>query len=102
VVTQADEEAVLRALRTGDLTSLTQGGEVERLEKAWTQFVGTKHCVAVSNGTAALSLALAGAGVAAGDEVLVPALSFIVSALAPMHIGAIPVFVDIRLIWMRS
>ncbi|HEX8768846.1 MAG TPA: DegT/DnrJ/EryC1/StrS family aminotransferase, partial [Jatrophihabitans sp.] len=61
----------------------------------WAEFVGTAHCIAVDNGTAALSVALAAAGIRPGDEVIVPALSFIASALAVVHVGAVPVFVDI-------
>lgn len=94
-VTPEDEQAVVRALRTGDLTSLTRGGAVEQLEADWARLTRTEHCIAVSNGTAALSLALSAIGVSHGDEVLVPALSFIASAVAPLHIFAIPVFVDI-------
>lgn len=51
--------------------------------------------MAVSNGTAALSVALSAVGVGAGDEVVVPALSFIGSATAPLHLMAVPVFADV-------
>lgn len=95
-VTDEDEQAVLRALRSGRFTVASTGEpEVIGLEREWADFVGTAHCLAVSNGTAALSLALAAAGIQPGDEVIVPALSFIASGLAPLHIGAVPVFVDI-------
>ncbi|MEF2074664.1 DegT/DnrJ/EryC1/StrS family aminotransferase [Consotaella aegiceratis] len=90
-----DERAVVEALRAGDLTSLSSGGSVERLEVAWAHWLGCAHCVAVSNGTAALKLALAALDIGDGDEVIVPALSFIASALAPLHVGARPVFIDI-------
>tara|TARA_R110002124_G_scaffold27594_5_gene98333 strand:+ start:19088 stop:20428 length:1341 start_codon:yes stop_codon:yes gene_type:complete len=90
-----DETAVLQALRAGDLTSLAPAGSVERLEAAWAQWLGCAQCVAVSNGTAALKLALAALEVGDGDEVIVPALSFVASGLAPLHVGARPVFVDI-------
>ncbi|MGE5828839.1 MAG: DegT/DnrJ/EryC1/StrS family aminotransferase [Micromonosporaceae bacterium] len=95
-VTPADEAAVLRALHSGAFTAAAAGEtEIGGLERAWAAFVGTRECVAVSNGTAALSLALAAAGIQPDDEVIVPALSFIASAVAPLHIGAVPVFVDI-------
>jgi len=95
-VTEDEEQAVSRALASGRFTVASAGeAEVTGLEREWADFVGTAYCVAVDNGTAALSLALAAAGVQPGDEVIVPALSFIASGLAPLHIGAVPVFVDI-------
>jgi len=96
MVTAEEERAVSRALASGKFTTAAAGeAEISSLEREWADFVGTAHCVAVDNGTAALSLALAAAGVGPGDEVIVPALSFIASALAPVHIAAVPVFVDI-------
>lgn len=95
-VTAEDEAAVLRSLRSGAFTAAAAGEtEIGALEREWAAYVGTRECVAVSNGTTALSLALAAAGVKPGDEVIVPALSFIASAVAPLHIGAVPVFADI-------
>lgn len=61
----------------------------------WARLAGTRHAACVANGTAALALALTAGGVEPGDEVLVPALSFIASAMAPLYQLAIPVFVDI-------
>jgi dTDP-4-amino-4,6-dideoxygalactose transaminase len=96
VVTGEEEQAVSRALASGRYTTAAAGEtEIAGLEREWADFVGTAHCVAVDNGTAALSIALAAAGVQPGDEVIVPALSFIASALAALHIGAVPVFVDV-------
>jgi perosamine synthetase len=97
VVGEADEQAVLRALRSGKLVADAQGeAEVRALELEWASYVGTRHCAAVSSGTAALALALAVLGVGPGDEVIVPALSFSATALAPFHLQAGPVFVDVR------
>ncbi|OXM52849.1 DegT/DnrJ/EryC1/StrS family aminotransferase [Amycolatopsis alba] len=96
VVTEQDEQAVQRVLRSGRFTSASSGEqEIAGLEREWAEYVGTEHCVAVSNGTTALSIALSAAGVGPGDEVIVPALSFIGSAIAPLHLMAVPVFVDI-------
>lgn len=97
LVTEADEQAVLRCLRSGDFTTFSNplAGEVKLLEDDWARYVGSRHCVAVDNGTDGLALALAAAGVEPGDEVIVPALSFIATALAPLHIFAVPVFVDV-------
>ncbi|MEU5423220.1 DegT/DnrJ/EryC1/StrS family aminotransferase [Streptomyces sp. NPDC001407] len=95
-VTEADEAAVMRAVASGRFTSASSGEqEIESLEREWAAAVGTKHCVMVSNGTAAISVALGALDIQPGDEVIVPALSFIASAVAPLHILAVPVFVDI-------
>lgn len=96
VVTPEDEAAVKRVLDSRKFTCVASGEqEVKGFEEEWAQFLGAKHCVAVSNGTAAIQLAIAALGVGPGDEVLVPALSFIATAVAPVHQLAIPVFVDI-------
>jgi dTDP-4-amino-4,6-dideoxygalactose transaminase len=96
VITAADQEAVLRCLASGKLVSNAEGEpEVKGLEEEWARFVGSAHCVGVSTGTSALAIVLAALGVRPGDEVLVPALSFIATALVPLHQLAIPVFVDI-------
>jgi perosamine synthetase len=70
------------------------GPFVERFEQELAKYVGVPYAVAVVNGTAALHLALTVAGVAPGDEVLVPALTFIATAAAVVHCGAQPVFLD--------
>ncbi|GAB3986219.1 DegT/DnrJ/EryC1/StrS family aminotransferase [Actinoallomurus acanthiterrae] len=96
LVTADDEEAVRRVLASGRFTAASSGEkEIEGLEREWARETGTRHCVAVSNGTTALSVALAAAGVGPGDEVIVPALSFVASAIAPLHVFAVPVFADI-------
>ncbi len=96
VVTSAEREAVLRVLDSGRFTSNNSGaGEVQLLEREWARYVGAAHCAALSNGTAALEIALAAAGVEPGSEILVPALSFIASAVAPVQRLVVPVFVDI-------
>jgi dTDP-4-amino-4,6-dideoxygalactose transaminase len=96
VVEDADRAAVLGVLDDGRLVSNTDGQTaVSRLEERWAERVGVGHCVATSNGTTALTTALAALGIGPGDEVIVPALSFIASALAPLHQLAVPVFADI-------
>ncbi|QXJ22397.1 DegT/DnrJ/EryC1/StrS family aminotransferase [Actinomadura graeca] len=91
-----DEEAVRRVVASGRYTAAAAGEkEIAGLERDWAEEVGTRHCVAVSNGTTALSLALAAAGVGPGDEVIVPALSFIATAITPLHLSAVPVFADV-------
>lgn len=96
IVTEDDRLAVLEVLDSGKLVSNAEGETAVRgLEEAWAEKVGAAHCVGVSNGTVALQLALAALGVGPGDEVIVPALSFIASGLAPLHQLATPVFADV-------
>jgi dTDP-4-amino-4,6-dideoxygalactose transaminase len=70
------------------------GPFVERFEQEFASFVGAKHAVACSSGTAALHVALRVAGVGPNDEVFVPAFTFIASANAVTYLGARPTFVD--------
>jgi perosamine synthetase len=70
------------------------GKYVDRFEVMLAEYMGAKYAVAVVNGTAALHIALLLAGVRTGDEVLIPALSFVATANAVSHCGAIPHFIE--------
>jgi dTDP-4-amino-4,6-dideoxygalactose transaminase len=70
------------------------GGAVGQFEKSFAQFTGTKHCVSVASGTDALWLAMQALGIGPGDKVLLPANTFIATALAVSDAGATPVLVD--------
>ncbi|MBM7172723.1 DegT/DnrJ/EryC1/StrS family aminotransferase [Streptomyces sp. G44] len=95
VITDADRQAVLATL-DGPLVSNVNGeSPVSRLEQTWAARCGVDWCVGTSNGTTALTTALAALDIGPGDEVIVPALSFIASGLAPLHQMAVPVFADI-------
>lgn len=72
------------------------GSEVAAFEDEFAAYCGTEHCVGVASGTAALTLAFEAAGIGPGDEVIVPAHTFIASALAVRHAGATPVFCDVE------
>jgi dTDP-4-amino-4,6-dideoxygalactose transaminase len=74
---------------------LSMGSVTEAFEAAFAEFLGGGHCVAVANGTAALHLACLALEVGVGDEVVVPALTFVASANAIVYTGATPVFADI-------
>jgi dTDP-4-amino-4,6-dideoxygalactose transaminase len=96
VVTQAERGAVLRVLESGKFTSNSMGdGEVQLLEREWSAYVGARRCVAVSNGTAALALSIAALEIEPGAEVVVPALTFVATAVAPLLRLCIPVFADV-------
>jgi dTDP-4-amino-4,6-dideoxygalactose transaminase len=71
------------------------GSEVEAFEHAFAEYCGVKQCVGVSSGTSALTLMLRAYNIGPGDEVIVPAHTFIASALAVAHVGATPVLCDV-------
>ncbi len=75
-------------------TSFILGDAVARFERAFADFVGVRHCIGVGNGTDALEFAYRAAGVGEGDEVILPANTFIATALAAVRFGARPVLVD--------
>ena len=70
------------------------GREVESFEDEFASYCGVRYCVGVGNGLDALHLILRGYGIGAGDEVIVPANTYIATALAVSYAGAIPVFVE--------
>jgi len=78
-----------------DNTSFIMGPAVRTFEDAFAAYCGAAHCIGVSNGTAALELALRAYGIGPGDEVITVAHTFIATAEAISALGATPVFVDI-------
>jgi dTDP-4-amino-4,6-dideoxygalactose transaminase len=76
-------------------SSFVLGPEVQKFEQEFAAYVGTKHCVALNNGTSALQLALASFDIGPGDEVITVPHTFIATAEAITAVGALPVFVDI-------
>jgi dTDP-4-amino-4,6-dideoxygalactose transaminase len=82
--------------RVAQQSSFILGEEVERFESEFAEFCSVRHCVGVASGTAALTIALIAAGIGPGDEVIVPAHTFISSALAVVHAGATVVFCDVE------
>ncbi len=93
VIGQDEISAVTAVLESGMLAS---GERVAEFEKKFADYCGATHAVAVNNGTAALHAALLAADIGPGDEVLVPAFSFIATATAVSMCGAKPVFVDVE------
>jgi len=85
---------VKQCLDTGWVSSV--GSFVDRFEEKLAQYTNRKFAVACSSGTAALHTALMVAGVAEGDEVIVPALTFAAPAFAVRYVGAWPVFIDVE------
>jgi dTDP-4-amino-4,6-dideoxygalactose transaminase len=91
-VAEEVEEGFAEVLAAGDFVG---GKAVAAFEQEYAEFAGARHCVGVGNGTDALEMALRAVGVAAGDEVVVPANTFIATAEAVVRLGAVPVFVDV-------
>jgi dTDP-4-amino-4,6-dideoxygalactose transaminase len=91
-ISEEDVQAALEPLREG---WLTMGPRTRAFEEALAGYVDTPHAVTVSSGTAALHMACLAAGLGAGDEVIVPALTFVASASAARFVGAEPVLCDI-------
>ena len=71
------------------------GSEIAAFEREYAEYIGVEHVIGVSNGTDALELAYRAVGVGPGDEVIIPANTFIATAEAVSRIGAVPVFVDV-------
>jgi dTDP-4-amino-4,6-dideoxygalactose transaminase len=94
VITEDDRRLVAEVLDSGIVAGGT-GPQVVALEKEFAQFIGAKHCLTTGSGTAALHMALAAVDVGPGDEVLVPAYTFLATASCVLHQMAIPIFVDI-------
>lgn len=91
-IDEDDIAAVVEVLRSDWLTT---GPMVEKFEEAIANFVGAKYAVGVSSGTAALHAAMYAIGIGPGDEVIVPAMTFVATANAVVFQGGIPVFADV-------
>ncbi len=86
----------LRTLfESGKIFRYGQGGECDRFEQRWAEHLGVAHCRLTRSGTAALYTALVGMGVGPGDQVIVPAYTYMATALAVLSAGAIPVIADV-------
>jgi dTDP-4-amino-4,6-dideoxygalactose transaminase len=94
VFDEADEARVLTALRSGRWGRLA-GDQVAEFEQRFAAMHGCRHGIAVVNGTVSLRIALIAAGVHAGDEVIVPAYTFLSTASAVVEANCVPVFVDV-------
>jgi len=87
-----EKKYILDALDTGWISSA--GKYISEFEKAFANYCGVRHGIAVTNGTVALHLALVALGVKPGDEVIIPDFTMIATAFAVVYTGAKPVFVD--------
>jgi len=90
-VTEEMKKAMLEVVDSG---RFILGPETKAFEKEFASYAGVSHAVAVSQGTAAIQLALQGIGIGPGDEVLVPSMTAFPTIEGVLHAGATPVFVD--------
>ena len=94
-VGQKEIDAVAKVLLSGELFRYHKGGECEKFEKRYARRLGVKHVRMTSSGTTAITAALAGLQIGPGDEVLVPACTYMATAVSVLAVGAIPVVVDV-------
>ena len=87
------DEAVAHIFDTADFV---MGDAVRNFEEHFCKYVGVKHCVGVNSGTSALHLAMLVLGIGPGDEVIIPANTYIATSWGVSYVGATPVFVDIE------
>lgn len=95
VFDETEEQAILEVLRSGKWWSV-EGTKVREFEETFARFQDAQYAVCVTNGTAALEVALRAAHIGCGDEVIVPPYTFIATATAVLAVGATPVFVDVE------
>ena len=92
---QKEIDAIARVIRGHKLFRYGQGNQCDRFERRYARYLGVKHVCLAPSGSAALSAALAGLGIGPGDEVIVPAHTYMATAASVLAVGAIPVIVDI-------
>jgi len=92
-ITKKEIKYVTDAVKSGWVSSI--GGYITKFEKSFAEYIGTKYALTVTNGTAALHLALVSLGIKEGDEVIIPDFTFIATANAVTYTGAKPIMVDI-------
>ena len=97
VIGQEEADAVRRVIESRQLFRYRggEGGETDQFETEWAEKIGVKYALTVTSGTAGLMCALAGLGLELGDQVIVPAYTWMATAVAPLPFGAIPVLAEV-------
>ncbi len=95
IVGQEEIDAIARVIRDGSLFRYGIGGECDRFEQRYADYLGSRHVALTASGTFALTAAVSALGIGPGDEVLVPAHTYMATAMAVLAAGAIPVIVDV-------
>ncbi len=97
IIGKEEVDAVQRVIESRQLFRYRggEGGESDTFEKEWCEKIGTKYAIAVTSGTAALIMGMVGLGIGPGDEVIVPAYTYIATPLAPLAVGAVPIIAEV-------
>jgi dTDP-4-amino-4,6-dideoxygalactose transaminase len=95
IVGQEEIDAIAEVIRKGALFRYGIGSECDRFERRYAEHLGTSHVALTCSGTYALTAAVTALGIGPGDEVLVPAHTYMATAMAVLAAGAIPVIVDV-------
>jgi dTDP-4-amino-4,6-dideoxygalactose transaminase len=95
IVGQEEIDAVAAVIRSGALFRYGIGSECDRFEQRYAEYLGSEHVALTASGTFALTAAVTALGIGPGDEVLVPAHTYMATAMAVLAAGAIPVIVDV-------
>jgi dTDP-4-amino-4,6-dideoxygalactose transaminase len=95
IVGEEEIEAIAAVIRKGALFRYGVGAECDRFEQRYAEYLGAEHVALTASGTFALTAAVMGLGIGPGDEVLVPAHTYMATAMAVLAAGAIPVIVDV-------
>jgi dTDP-4-amino-4,6-dideoxygalactose transaminase len=95
VIGEEEIEAVTRVLRSRALFRYGIGNECDRFERRYADYLGTKHFALAASGSNALAAAMAALGIGPGDEVIIPAHTYMATATSVLSVGAIPVVAEI-------
>src|SRR5580658_7920820 len=92
---EAEVEALARVVRSGELFRYGVGHECDRFEQRYADYLGVKHFALAASGSQALAAAMTAVGLGPGDEVIIPAHTYMATATSVLTAGAIPIIVDI-------
>ena len=95
LVGEEEIEAIAKVIRSGALFRYGIGSECDRFESRYAKYLGTKHFALAASGSNALAAAMVAAGLGPGDEVIIPAHTYMATATSVLSVGAIPIIVDI-------
>src|SRR5271170_7997203 len=95
VVGEEEIEAIARVIRSGKLFRYGEEGQCATFEKRYAAYLGVSHFALSASGTFALTAGLTAMGIGPGDEVIIPAHTYMATATAVLAVGAIPVIVDV-------
>jgi len=90
-----EEDAVIKVIRSGQLSEFRGGPQVRKFEKEYAEYTGTRYAIATTSGTASLHISIAALDLKKGTEVIVPALTFVSTASVVLQEDLVPVFADI-------